>query len=146
MSNFALILNVVFVIIIVFLFLIPKSFPGPDKYIHKKLPSFYTGKIIVDFADCYLITTSTPIPPYTPNFSSPVASLLDPKLYDRDTQKNTICTTIVFEKNGNKYYSSGIYKDKTTVEYCIMTQKKATIYFDKNKPENYFFDLSFIAE
>ena len=142
----SIVIEIVFVVIMIFFLLLSSNLHAPDKYVRKKPPSYYTEKLIVDLAECYLISSSTAIEPYVPDISMPASSLLDPGLYDQNTQKSRFNTTIVFETNGNKYYSNGINKDKITVEYYMMTKKKTTIYYDKNNPENYFFDLSFIEE
>jgi hypothetical protein len=116
--------------------------PRKDK---KRVPPYhYRGKMTIDLERCYLLSSEEPVEPFTPDINRPYSSALDPEMYEHNTQKSTYHTIIVFEKDGQKFYSDPVNKDKTTVEYYMITKKQTTIYYDLNNPGNYFFDLTFL--
>jgi hypothetical protein len=104
--------------------------------------------MLVDFKDCYLIATSVEKGKYTPpaTSSAGIVHLLDPGLYDQDSHPYNYFTSIVYEKDGRKFYSKGINKDRTTVEHYMMIQRSTFIYFNRHIPDDYLFDISFIPE
>ena len=132
-------------IVVVFLTIALRS---PERYLRKKKPSDYSEKMPVDFKDCYLIATSVEKEKYTPPdpTSASVVHLLDPNLYDQDSHPYSYFTSIVYEKDGRKYYSKGINKDRTTVEHYMMIQRSTFIYFNRHIPDDYLFDISFISD
>ena len=138
------IICIVFLIIIALLVNISKSMSRREK---KQVPPYhYTGKMIIDLEKCHMLSSETPVEPFTPDINRPYSSALNPEMYGYDTQKSIYHTIIVFGKDGKKFYSYPINKDKTTVEYYMITKKQTTIYYDHNNPDNYFFDLSFLDE
>lgn len=147
MSFFTLIPVTLFCIFIVVVFLII-TLNSPKRFLWKKKPSEYSDKIIVDFKDCYLIATSREKEKYTPPppSSAGIVHLPDPDLYDQDSHPYAYFTSIVYEKDGRKFYSKGINKDRTTVEHYMMIQRTTFIYFNRHIPGDYLFDISFIPD
>jgi len=121
---------------------ISKSMPRIEK--KKTPPSHYKGKMSIDLGKCYLLSSQSPVEPFNPDINEPYSSALDPEMYEHDTQKSTHHTVIVFEKDGKKFYSEPINKDKTTVKYHMIAKKQTIIYFALNNTDNYFFDLAFL--
>jgi hypothetical protein len=121
-----------------------KSMPVKNK---KQVPPVhYRGKIIVDLEKCYLLSSESPVESFAPDINEPWSSASDPEMYEHDPQKSIHHTIIVFEKDGTKFYSGPVDKDKTTLQYYLINKKQTTIYYDLNDPRNYFFDLSFLQE
>jgi len=147
MSFFTLIPVTLICIFIVVVFLII-ALRSPERYLRKKKPSDYSEKMLVDFKDCYLIATSIEKEKYTPPAptSASIVHLLDPDLYEQDSHPFNYFTSIVYEKDGRKYYSKGVNKDRTTVEHYMMIQRTTFIYFNRHIPDDYLFDISFIPE
>lgn len=147
MSFFTLIPVTLFCIFIVVVFLII-ALRSPERYIRKKKPSDYSEKMLVDFRDCYLLATATEKEKYTPPAptSASIVHLLDPNLYEQDSHPYNYFTSIVYEKDGRKFYSKGVNKDRTTVEHYMMIQRTTFIYFNRHIPDDYLFDISFIPE
>ena len=144
MSFFILIPVTLLCIFIVVVVLIV-TLNSQGNYLRKKKPSDYTDKIVVDFKDCYLLASSRKKEEYTPS-THDTMELLKPELYEQDTHPYKYFTSIVYEKDGRKFYSKGVNKSRTTVEYYMMMQSTTCIYFNRNNPDDYFFDISFSAE
>jgi hypothetical protein len=138
------IISIVVILIITLLVNITK--PMPLKTQKQVAPSYYKGQMIIDLEKCYLLNSEKPVEKFTPDINNPWSSALDPEMYEHDTQKSIRHTVIVFEKDGRKFYSVAVNKDKTTVEFYLITKKQTTIYYDVNNPGNYFFDLPFLEE
>jgi hypothetical protein len=98
------------IIIVVFLLIalllnIGKSMPIKNK--KQVPPSHYRGKIIIDLEKCYLLSSESPVEPFTPDINHPWSSALNPEMYEHDTQKSIPHTIIVFEKMG-KSFTAGL--------------------------------------
>jgi hypothetical protein len=118
---------------------------SPVKYLRKKKPSDYSDKILIDFKDCYLLASSRKKEVYITS-THDTMELLKPERYDQDSNPYKYFTSIVYEKDGRKFYSKGVNKSRATVEYYMMIQRTTYIYFNRNNPDDYFFDISFIPE
>jgi hypothetical protein len=138
------IITVIILLVITLLVNISKSMPRKEK--KQVPPSHYRGKMIIDLENCHLLSSEKTAESFTADINHPYSSASDPEMYEQDTQKNTWQTIIVFEKDGKKYFSEPVNKDKTTLKYYMITKKQTTIYYDLNNPDNYFFDLSFLEE
>lgn len=59
-------------------------------------------------------------------------------------------SVIVYKKELNNaiitYYSPVVYKDASTLRFHMGSQKHTYIYINKDNPESYFFDISFLEE
>lgn len=130
-------------IVLMFIINLVRSTPPKRKAVP---PLHYTGKLSVDLEECKVVSSQEAVEPFQPNISSPFASAADPAVFDQDTKKTVFSTYIVFEKNGRRFISDAVDKDKTTVSYYLITKKTTTIYYDPNNPGNYFFDLSFLED
>ncbi len=144
MSFFILIPVTLFCIFIVVVVLIV-TLNSPGQYLRKKKPSDYGDKIIVDFKDCYLLASSRKKETYTPPALN-ATELLKTELYEQDSHAYKYFTSIVYEKDGRKFYSKGVDKDRTTVEHYMMIQRTTCIYFNKDNSDDYLFDISFIPD
>jgi hypothetical protein len=153
---------IISIAISVFLLLVYKLFQTKETYEEKKLIEktdenrewlIKNGLLIkVDFNKCNIIsnTSNLEVPVKSYSFGNADSRSLD-GLYDpartlEIRQINECRIQFHYTINGEPliFTSPVIEKDKTTLLFLLATQKHSTLYYDPERPANFYFDLRFL--